>query len=116
MYKQARTKKSEIQPKCHVGICRRLCPFMGAESRISIVGLSDGKDAVCFMREMRRGEWTSCMIAYLNGRCMVGEDEIEKDALGFMGRHHARIMNDECPLKMEHMLYGWNNGRKKKQL
>ena len=102
------------QPRCHIGVCRKYCPYKDSPFKVDIVNLMNGKDAVCLLKERSRGEWCSCVVMYLNGKCNVSEKTIEKDVFGFMRRHSVRVMNDDCPLKMEHVMLGWNSRRRRR--
>ena len=52
---------------------------------------------------MKIGEWNSCIVMYLNGKCGMKGKVIEKDAYSFMRSHTARVM-DYCPLRFEHLM------------
>ena len=99
----------ETQPKCHVEVCRKSCPYREKPFRVEVLGLANGKDdAVFLLKEVKRYEWNSCIAMYLNGKCGMKGKSIEKDVFSFMRNHVARVMED-CPLRMEHLISGWSN-------
>ena len=105
---QKRKQMDETQPKCHVGVCRNSCPYKEKPFMVDVVNLTNGNDAVCLLKEMKRGTWYSCIAMYLNGKCGMKGKVIEKDAYSFMRSHTARVM-DYCPLRMEHLMSEWSN-------
>ena len=86
MYKSNRRRRDMAQPRCHIGVCRKYCPYKDSPFKVDIVNLMNGKDAVCLLKERSRGEWCSCVVMYLNGKCNVSEKTIEKDVFGFMNQ------------------------------
>lgn len=109
-----RRKQQLFQPKCHLEVCRTMCPYSKLPFRADIIRLDNGSDAVCLSKECKRGEHVSCIVMYLRGKCEKSEEEIESDPFGFMRRHSSRIMNDDCPMKTEHLVGKWSNRRKTK--
>ena len=105
---QKRKQMDETQPKCHVEVCRKSCPYREKPFRVEVVGLANGNDAVSLLKEVKIGEWNSCIVMYLNGKCGMKGKVIEKDAYSFMRSHTARVMAD-CPLRMEHLMSEWSN-------
>ena len=73
-------------------------------TRVTVVGLANGNDAVFLLKEVKIGEWNSCIVMYLNGKCGMKGKVIEKDAYSFMRSHTARVMAD-CPLRFEHLMF-----------
>ena len=98
----------ETQPKCHVEVCRKLCPYREKPFRVEVVGLANGNDAVSLLKEVKRDEWNSCIVMYLKERCGMKVKSIEKEAYSFMKRHDARVL-DYCPLRFEHLMSEWSN-------
>ena len=105
---QKRKQMDETQPKCHVEVCRKSCPYREKPFRVEVVCLANGNDAVSLLKEVKIGEWNSCIVMYLNGKCGMKGKVIEKDAYSFMRSHTARVMVD-CPLRMEHLMSEWSN-------
>lgn len=99
------------QPKCHVDVCRNSCPYKEKPFRVDVVSLANGNDAVCLLKEMKRGTWYSCIAMYLNGKCGMKGKSIEKDVFSFMRGHVARVMMD-CPLRMEHLMSEWSSEKR----
>ena len=106
---QKRKRRDERQPKCHVGVCRNSCPYKEKPFRVEVLGLANGKDdAVFLLKEVKRDEWNSCIVMYLNGKCGMKGKALEKDTYSFMKRYDARVM-DYCPLRFEHLMSEWSN-------
>ena len=104
-------RKKLFQPKCHLKVCRNSCPYKEKPFIADVISLANGNDAVCLLKEMKRGEWHSCVVMYLNGKCGMEGKSIEKNVFSFMRRHVARVMGD-CPVRMEHLMSGWSNERR----
>lgn len=104
-----RKQMDETQPKCHVEVCMKLCPYREKPFRVEALGLDNEKDDVVFLlKEVKRYEWNSCIVMYLKERCGMKVKSIEKDVYSFMRRHDARVM-DYCPLRFEHLMSEWSN-------
>ena len=98
-----------LRPKCQVDVCRKSCPYKEKPFKVEVLGLANGKDdAVFLLKEVKRDEWNSCIVMYLNGKCGMKGKALEKDTYSFMKRYDARVM-DYCPLRFEHLMSEWSN-------
>ena len=77
-------------------------------TRVTVVNLANGNDAVSLLKEVKRDEWNSCIVMYLKERCGMKVKSIEKEAYSFMKRHDAKVL-DYCPLRFEHLMSEWSN-------
>ena len=104
----AKVRRNE-QPKCHLEVCSTLCPYCDKKFVADIVGMDKDHDAVTLARIDKGGrtdaDWCSCMVMYLKGKCHF--DEVDGREWKFAKKHSPRLMKD-CPLRVEHEMYGWN--------
>lgn len=99
------------QPKCHLTVCRTMCPYRDMKWMADIIHMDNGNDAVALLKDRGDGYFSACAVIYLNGKC--DESEVHGREVQFAGRHSPRLL-DVCPMMMEHEMYGWNRGRRSK--
>lgn len=100
------------QPRCHPQVCETMCPYRACRWRTDAVSMDDGSCAVTLARDKGDGCLDACVVMYL--RHLPLARDIASGMEGeFMRRHVPRLM-ESCPMRMEHEVYGYNHGRRRK--
>lgn len=115
-----RRSRSVAQPKCHIEICRTMCPYRhGGWNVDKMVSDSRKNEIIVLLREMKPGVHSGCSVAYSSKRFEQGVpegcSEISEDEVMRLARRKVLRVMDDCPLRMEHEIYGWNKSRSKKK-